>query len=100
MTDRVPTTEIEHIVGYARQRNIHIGRIVPEEDGGTFYILHSQECKDSTQDLRNCVYSRALDHGLFNIPRWRGFHDMPVSLMLDSQGRLTPVRRMGGLNVN
>lgn len=98
MTNIVPSTEMERLVGYPRQENTHLGRIDTTEE--VMYILHSQECKDTTPDLRECPYSKALDHGRFNINRWKGFYDMSVSLSLDAQGRLNPVRRMGGLNVN
>lgn len=98
MTELVPRTEIERLVGAKRQENAHLGRIDTREE--VMYILHSQECKDTTPDLRECPYSKALDLGLFNIDRWKGFYDMSVSLSLDAKGRLNPVRRIGGLNVN
>lgn len=63
MTDLVPTDEIEGIVGAARHPTEHIGRRV----GQTFYILHSRECLDGGVDLRECVYSVALDRGSVNI---------------------------------
>lgn len=98
MTSLVPSTEIERLVGAKRQATAHVGRIKTTDD--VMHILHSQECKDSGIDLRDCPYSKALDHGLFNIPAWKGFYDMPVTLRLDKNNQLNPVRRMVGLNVN
>lgn len=98
MSNLVPNMEIERLVGAKRQATAHVGRINTNDE--VMYILHSQECKDSGIDLRTCPYSRALDLGFFNIPAWKGFYDMPVSLRLDKNERLNPVRRMVGLNVN
>lgn len=54
----VPEEDIEHIVGVPRWFQEHIGRWRP--DSGSFYILHSQECLDSTPDLRDCAFSAAM----------------------------------------
>jgi len=62
MSDLVPADRIEAIVGVARHPTDHIGRAVSAEE--TVYILHSQECRDSGVDLRECPYSLALDFGI------------------------------------
>jgi len=62
MSDLVPADRIEAIVGAVRHPTGHIGRAVSAE--GTVYILHSQECRDSGVDLRECPYSLALDFGI------------------------------------
>lgn len=64
MTDLVDQTEIEQIVGHKRMRVTHLGRAVSETE--TFYILHSQKCRDNMDrnDLRDCPFSLALDKGV------------------------------------
>lgn len=59
MTDLVPPTEIEAIVGAKRHPTRHQGRL--DRLSQTAYILHSQECLDSGIDLRLCGFSHALD---------------------------------------
>lgn len=47
------------------------------------YILHSQACKDSGIDLRECEYAVALDRGIehfFPWNGWRNVQDQPVEL--------------------
>jgi hypothetical protein len=62
MSALVDPTVIEKIVGVRRHSREHYGRAVSAEQ--TFYILHSQRCLDSGVDLRECVYSVALDEGI------------------------------------
>lgn len=62
MSDLVPTEDIERIVGIDRHPTLHYGRAVSSEE--IVYILHSQECKDSGEDLRECEFSIALDNGI------------------------------------
>lgn len=62
MTELVPASEIEEIVGAQRHPTHHIGRVVSAEE--TVYILHSHKCRDSGLDLRECRYSVALDRGI------------------------------------
>lgn len=60
MSDLVDPTQIETIVGAPRHPTQHIARMVE----GTVYILHSQRCKDSGIDLRECPWSRSMDAGV------------------------------------
>lgn len=62
MADLVPTSEIETVVGTKRRQTLHCGRCDFESE--TFYILHSRECLESGIDLRECVYSLAMDRGI------------------------------------
>lgn len=87
MTDLVDPGEIELIVGAPRHPYQHIGRAVSDEE--TVYILHSQRCKDSTEDLCLCPYSKALDQGI-DVEDWIGYEDRPVFLVILSRG-LFPV---------
>lgn len=77
MTDLVPATEIERIVGIARHRQAHYGRAVSSEQ--VVYILHSKQCVDSGIDLRDCSFSTALDRGI-DEQRWTGHEDVAVAL--------------------
>jgi len=77
MSDLVPADRIEAIVGAARHATDHIGRAVSYE--ATVYILHSQECRDSGVDLRECPYSLALDLGI-DLSAW--VEDAPVRLAI------------------
>ena len=86
MTYRVIPTEMEAVVGHPRHRQLHIARAVTEEQ--TVYILHSQRCKDTTPDLRNCRHSLALDRGI-DLADWGGFTDRPVVVHV-WEGRLRP----------
>lgn len=88
MSELVDSSEIEAIVGVQRHATDHYGRAVSASQ--TFYILHSQECRDSTNDLRECIYSQALDHGL-RPSLWRPFEDKPVQLIVVGD-TLAPVR--------
>lgn len=88
MSDLVSVDKIEGIVGAFRDPRVHIGRAVSEEE--TVYILHSQECKGSGIDLRECQYSLAMDNGIL-IKDWDGMFDRPVELGIVSQ-KLVPMR--------
>lgn len=79
MNARVSHTEIEAIVGHERHRQVHLARAVTEEQ--TVYILHSQHCKDSTPDLRDCRFSLALDRGI-DLEKWDGMTDTPVAIFV------------------
>jgi hypothetical protein len=87
MTALVPGESIEQIVGASRHSHQHLGRAVSAEQ--TVYILHSQRCKDSGIDLRECQWSRVLDNGI-DPADWSGFEDRPVALAV-IKGRLFPV---------
>lgn len=82
MSDLVPADDIERIVGAARHPSEHRGRAVSAEQ--RVYILHSEHCRDTTPDLRDCPYSLALDAGVN--PRMDGWpEDTPVALALDER---------------
>ena len=88
MTTLVPPDRIESLVGARRHRAAHIGRAVAAEQ--TVYILHSQVCKNSGIDLRECRFSLALDRGIV-AEQWRGQEDRPVFLGVWNE-RLVPIR--------
>ena len=90
MSNLVPAEDIERIVGAQRHASRHYGRAVSAEQ--TVYILHSQQCKDSGIDLRDCEFSQALDLGIVESD-WDGQEDTPVSLEIRTEGRLAPKRR-------
>ncbi len=87
MTDLVPTDQIERIVGARRHPHQHLGRAVSAEQ--TVYILHSERCRDSGIDLRDCAYSKALDNGI-DPDWWKGHEDQAVALG-PYHGRLIPL---------
>lgn len=62
MTDLVDPRDIERIVGRKRHPRYHFARFDSEKQ--TFYILHSAECVEKTEDLRDCRYSMSLDLGV------------------------------------
>ena len=87
MSDLVSPDEIERIVGAERHATMHIGRAISSEQ--TVYILHSQQCKDSGIDLRDCDLSLALDNGI-DLAQWGGYEDRPVALGI-IHDRLVPL---------
>ncbi len=87
MSDLVPATEIEQIVGADRHATMHIGRADSSDE--MVYILHSHECKDSGIDLRDCNLSLALDNGI-DRSQWDGYEDRPVALGI-IHDRLVPL---------
>lgn len=88
MSDIVPSDQIEAIVGAKRHPRHHIGRAASAEQ--TVYILHSQRCKDSGIDLRECAWSVALDRGIDGDPLWDDCQDRPVLLHIH-HGALMPI---------
>jgi hypothetical protein len=90
MTAPVPADLIEGIVGATRHPTRHYAKAVSSEQ--VVYILHSAQCRESRNDLRECVFSRALDNGI-NVARWAGFLDVPVRVTIDRDRHLVPVRR-------
>ena len=91
MSELVPTSDIEAIVGANRHPDVHIGRAVSAEQ--TVYILHPDDCREYFDDLRDCPFSKALDKGI-DAERWEGFEDQPVRLWVSMQTlRLVPERR-------
>lgn len=87
MTKIVPAEQIEQIVGCPRHPRLHLARAVSDEQ--TVYILHSQLCLGIHHDLRNCLYSRALDRGIA-LEVWSGFQDKPVVVWIADAGKLEP----------
>jgi hypothetical protein len=85
MSKLVDPGRIEAIVGVARHPSVHYARAVSAE--ATVYILHSQQCKDSGIDLRECAYSLAMDQGI-DLDRWMG--DVPVPVTVNEAGYLLP----------
>jgi hypothetical protein len=82
--------EIETIVGAQRHPTEHYGRAVMAEQ--TVYVLHSQQCKDTTPDLRDCPYSVALDQGIedaFPWTAWARVQGQPARLEI-RRGYLVP----------
>lgn len=88
MSEIVPVTEIEKIVGIKRHTIRHYARAVLAEQ--TVYILHSQACLDSGIDLRDCRFSVALDRGIYE-DDWFGMEDRAVAVWI-WQDRLAPVQ--------
>jgi len=89
MVDLVDPAEIEEIVGMSRHAEWHVARAVSAER--RVYILHSQECKDSTPDLRDCVWSKALDNGI-SLAEWEDCQDQPMRVLVVGE-RLRPIKR-------
>lgn len=85
MSDLVDSTQIEAIVGVERHQTRHYARAVSAEQ--TAYVLHSRECLTSRVDLRECLFSLALDRGI-EISRWT--QDAAVHVHIE-RGRLVPV---------
>jgi hypothetical protein len=92
MSELVPATEIEEIVGVQRHLTMHYARAVSAEQ--TVYILHSQTCRDSGRDLRECPFSLALDKGIA-AEDWDGREDEPVRVAIHLSGRLVPAAAGG-----
>lgn len=97
MTNLVPASDIERIVGTHRRNTDHIARAVSDEQ--TVYILHSHQCKDRRDDLRDCPFSRALDNGI-NLDEWAESMDRPVSVGIREdvigRPRLVPANKAFG----
>ncbi len=88
MSDLVDAKLIEQIVGIQRHPTRHYARAVSDEQ--TVYILHSQHCRDSGRDLRECPYSLALDRGIHE-KHWSGHEDEAVRVTINRSGCLIPV---------
>ncbi|UBH06459.1 hypothetical protein K8P10_001970 [Leucobacter sp. Psy1] len=93
MSELVPRSEIEQIVGANRHEVMHIGRLVRAER--RVFVLHSEHCVKTHADLRECEHSRALDRRIRRRD-WAGLPDRPVALRIVG-GRLAPVVRGDGL---
>lgn len=90
MTQRVPREKIEELVGTHRHVYKHIARAVTAEQ--TVYIMHPTQCLDVYDDLRECLFSAALDAGLVT-HLWEGWEDSPVEVCV-YRGDLLPVTRV------
>lgn len=87
MSARVDPGEIEMIVGARRHSIKHLGRLVTADH--TTYILHSEHCKSRYEDLRECVFSLAMDEGIDEAD-FEGYMDRPIVMGVDSDGVLLP----------
>jgi hypothetical protein len=86
MTNIVPAEDIERIVGVPRHPHAHYARAVSREQ--QVYILHSYMCLGTTRDLRECLFSVALDEGI-DLDEW--VEDTPLVVDI-VDGRLVPDR--------
>lgn len=84
MTELVDPDHIEELVGARRHPTLHQGNVGP-----TTFILHSEECRSSAGDLRDCEYSLALDRGI-DLLLFAGYNRRPVVLTI-SDDQLAPV---------
>ena len=87
MTARVPSNQIEAIVGINRKQFVHVARAVTTEQ--TVYILHSAHCLSQFGDLRDCPFSKALDAGI-DRDYWQGYEDQPIIAGIAKTGELVP----------
>lgn len=93
MSELVDPAEIERIVGVLRHPTKHWARAVSEEQ--TVYILHSQECKDTQDDLRDCQFSIALEAGLEDVWKyWEDLQDTPVAVRIWYGYLVPPMRKL------
>jgi hypothetical protein len=88
MTTLVDPSAIEMIVGVKRHVREHYGRAVSHPRSRFVYILHSQTCVNTGIDLRECLFSVALDRGIHE-GDWDGSLDKPVILAV-RQDHLIP----------
>lgn len=89
MSDLVGSDRIEQIVGVARHPTWHYARAVSAEQ--KVYILHSQKCLDSGIDLRDCVFSHALDRGI-DLDHW--VEDVSVQVVIRNGSLIPRPRRL------
>lgn len=87
MTERVPVTEIEQIVGVVRHSTLHFARTGPD----ALFILHSERCWDAPRPLVECEFSLALDKGADEAV-WSLYEDRAVQVDIDHYGHLVPAR--------
>ena len=83
MTELVDPSEIEKIVGVPRHPTEHWAKAVSSEE--RVYILHSVACLESSEDLRSCEYSRALDNGIREV-RMDWPEDVPLKVKILRSG--------------
>lgn len=82
MSKRETGKATERIVGMRRNATEHLARAVSAEQ--RVYVLHSEQCKSTTPDLRDCPYSIALDEGI-DLEAWHEFQDQPVRVTIDPE---------------
>jgi hypothetical protein len=87
MTEHVDQKDVEKIVGATRRRYAHYARAVSAEQ--KVYLLHSKMCLDTTPDLRECEFSKALDRGI-DERIWSKYEDRTIGVAVRS-GELFPV---------
>ncbi|OZD48626.1 hypothetical protein CH252_19045 [Rhodococcus sp. 06-1477-1B] len=87
-----PADTIEATVGAPRHATLHIARADSSEQ--RVYLLHPEACVAAHQadgaDLRDCLFSLALDEGIDMGP-WEDFQDVPAVVEIDEEhGDLVP----------
>ena len=82
---------IRKVVGVPRHPDLHIVRLVSDEE--QVYIMHSEECFNTRSDLRGCEFSQSLDRNGIDKRRWKGSIDQPVVVEL-VDGKLVPTYAM------
>ena len=87
MSDLVPPSEIELIVGVNRHPTEHWGRA--DSVDHQVYVLHSRVCLETGRDLRSCPYSLALDRGI-DLDRWVEDQPVPLAIAPGVPPRLVP----------
>jgi hypothetical protein len=86
MSEIVDASKIEKIVGVKRHARAHFARAVSKEE--SVYVLHSKNCLEDYEDLRECPFSLALDNGI-DVDEWH--QDRPV-LVVVKDNKLIPAR--------
>lgn len=81
MTNLVDASKIEVIVGVKRHQHYHYVNASRYNDMA--YILHSFDCVASTPDLRDCVFSKALDAAGIPHGKWWGMEDRPIIVEIE-----------------
>lgn len=82
MSDIVPSADIERIVGATRHETDHIARAVSREQ--RVYLLHPHACLREHTDLRDCLFSLALDEGI-DLFVW--VEDVPMTVLIADDGQ-------------
>ncbi len=87
MAERVPTEDIERVVGVRRHATEHWARAISEEQ--VVYVLHPVSCLDEhSEGLLACPYTQAQDLGI-DPDRWP--EDVALHVVIDPEtGDLVP----------
>jgi hypothetical protein len=91
MSDFVPSDHVEEIVGAKRDNTLHLARAITAEQ--RVYLLHSVECVEEFEDLRECEFSLSLEKGIY-FELWEELFDEAVVVTLGHYGELHPARRV------